>query len=194
MSDFDAVWIPRYGVNNGKPDKKPDFKCDLWQYTDRGRLDGYPGYLDLNKIISDKPLSYFTGATKVSKPKKEQPKKTGKTFKVVTTLNGYKTAADAKNRRNKAGTVKPGTYYVFNESQGMVNVTSKQGVPGSWINLADNKKTNVKSSNIKTYTVKKGDTLSGIAVKFGTTVKELQRLNGIKNPNLIYVNQKLRVK
>ncbi|MED2944249.1 LysM domain-containing protein [Bacillus swezeyi] len=40
-----------------------------------------------------------------------------------------------------------------------------------------------------TYTVKKGDTLSGIAQKYGTTVKALQRLNNIKDPNKIYVGQ-----
>lgn len=41
------------------------------------------------------------------------------------------------------------------------------------------------------YTVKKGDTLSGIAKKYGTTVAYLAKLNNIKNVNLIYVNQKL---
>lgn len=44
------------------------------------------------------------------------------------------------------------------------------------------------------YTVKSGDTLSGIAKKYGTTVKQLATWNNIKNVNLIYVNQKLRVK
>lgn len=61
MSDFDAVWIPRYGTNNGKPQTKPDYPCDLWQYTSVGRLEGYSGSLDLSVIISDKPLSFFTG-------------------------------------------------------------------------------------------------------------------------------------
>ena len=41
----------------------------------------------------------------------------------------------------------------------------------------------------RTYTVKKGDTLSSIANKFGTTVAKLVELNNIKNPNLIYVGQ-----
>lgn len=44
------------------------------------------------------------------------------------------------------------------------------------------------------YIVQSGDTLTAIAKKFGTTVQQLVELNGIKNPNLIYVNQKLRVK
>ena len=44
------------------------------------------------------------------------------------------------------------------------------------------------------YTVKAGDTLSAIAKKYGTSVDALVKLNGIKNPNLIYVNQKIRIK
>ena len=44
-----------------------------------------------------------------------------------------------------------------------------------------------------TYTVKKGDTLSEIAVKYKTTVSALQKLNNIKNVNLIYVGQKLTI-
>ncbi len=43
------------------------------------------------------------------------------------------------------------------------------------------------------YTVKIRDTLSKIAKKFGTTYKVLAAYNGIKNPNLIYVNQKIRI-
>lgn len=44
------------------------------------------------------------------------------------------------------------------------------------------------------YTVQKGDTLSGIASAHKTTVANLVRLNNIKNPNLIYPGQKLRLK
>ena len=44
-----------------------------------------------------------------------------------------------------------------------------------------------------TYTVVSGDTLSGIAERYGTTVAELQRLNNISNPNLIQVGQVLTI-
>ena len=44
------------------------------------------------------------------------------------------------------------------------------------------------------YTVKSGDTLSGIAAKYGTTYQKIAQMNGLTNPNKIYVGQKLRVK
>lgn len=45
------------------------------------------------------------------------------------------------------------------------------------------------------YTVKKGDTLSGIARKYDTTIQKILALNtNIKNPNLIEVGQRIRVK
>lgn len=43
------------------------------------------------------------------------------------------------------------------------------------------------------YTVKSGDTLSGIANNYQTTVNTLARLNNLSNPNLIYVGQRLLV-
>ena len=44
------------------------------------------------------------------------------------------------------------------------------------------------------YIVKSGDTLSEIAQKFNTTYQKIAKDNNIKNPNLIYPNQKLVIK
>jgi LysM repeat protein len=44
-----------------------------------------------------------------------------------------------------------------------------------------------------TYKVKKGDTLSGIAATFGTTVKVLSKLNHIEDPSKIRVGQVLKL-
>ena len=43
------------------------------------------------------------------------------------------------------------------------------------------------------YTVKAGDTLSGIAARYGTTYQKLAEYNGIANPNIIRVGQKIRI-
>lgn len=44
------------------------------------------------------------------------------------------------------------------------------------------------------HTVQRGETLSGIAKRYGTTYMKIAALNKIVNPNRIYVGQKLRVK
>ncbi|HDR8178650.1 GH25 family lysozyme [Bacillus cereus] len=49
----DFVWIPRYGG------KKPDYPCDIWQYTETGNVSGI-GKCDLNELIGSKPLFWFT--------------------------------------------------------------------------------------------------------------------------------------
>ncbi|PZM64871.1 hypothetical protein DOE73_14970 [Paenibacillus dendritiformis] len=43
------------------------------------------------------------------------------------------------------------------------------------------------------YTVKKGDTLSALARKYGTTVDAIAKANNISNVNLIFVGQKLTI-
>lgn len=67
----------------------------------------------------------------------EVPK--GKKYDVKTTINGYVNAVDAKNKKNAKTKVSAGNYYIYKESNGMVNVSSKQGVSGSWINPDENK-------------------------------------------------------
>ena len=55
--------------------------------------------------------------------------------------------------------------------------------PGSTVSVTDT-----------VYTVKKGDTLGGIAATFGTTLAKLKEWNNITNPDKINVGQKLIVK
>ena len=49
------------------------------------------------------------------------------------------------------------------------------------------------AQGVTVYTVKKGDTLSQIAAKYGTTYQAIAAYNGIKNPNVIRVGQKIRI-
>lgn len=55
------------------------------------------------------------------------------------------------------------------------------------------KKSDTTTKTTITYTVKKGDTLTSIAKKYNTTVSKLVKDNGIKNANLIYAGQKIKV-
>lgn len=61
---FDALWLPSYGQNTGSyqgVDPTVNKQYDLHQYTSNGRLAGYNGVLDLNRLSGKKALSYFTG-------------------------------------------------------------------------------------------------------------------------------------
>ena len=49
------------------------------------------------------------------------------------------------------------------------------------------------TENTIVYTVKRGDTLSQIALRYGTTVNQIVALNNIKNPNLIYPGERFTI-
>lgn len=80
-------------------------------------------------------------------------------------------------------------------SNGRWGQTSAYKFRGCIINPSVKSET-VPASTTKTltYTVKRGDTLSAIAKKYGTTVKQIAADNNIKNVNLIYAGQKLKIK
>lgn len=48
-------------------------------------------------------------------------------------------------------------------------------------------------NNLTIYTVQKGDTLSQIASRYRTTYKKIAQYNNIKNPDLIYIGQKIKI-
>ncbi len=96
-------------------------------------------YLDSDSIIkkSSKKTVTVSTTTKVVK----SGIVVGSTYKVKTVLTGYYTSDEAKNQVavNRTGKVYPGTYYIFNVANGMINVTKVKGSPGSWINPSKNK-------------------------------------------------------
>ena len=64
------------------------------------------------------------------------------------------------------------------------------GVPKYDVKKAEKKK----AEKTTTYKVKKGDTLSSIANKYGTTYTKIAKDNNLADPNKIYVGQKLKIK
>lgn len=80
--------------------------------------------------------------------------------------------------------------YTYNASE---LLTRRSEVEVSGRSAAANGKSKGKSRGRKTVTVRKGDTLSQIAARYGTTVAKLRRLNGLKGNN-IRAGSKLRVR
>src|SRR5699024_241551 len=173
----DFVWIPRYGTT------KPAFDCDLWQYTETGKMAGVPGNIDLNRLTGSKPLSYFTGgkvAKPVSKPTNKPKPNTSKTqtYKIKSgdTLSGI---------AKKFGTT-------VSNLQKLSNIKNASKIyAGQTIKVTGTAK---KSTSKKYHKVKSGDTVSGLASKYNTTQSKIKKWNGLKNVHKIYIDQKLRVK
>jgi LysM repeat protein len=122
--------------------------------------------------------------------------------------------AVSTNQYEKAGTLGNMTYYEVKAGDNLSNIAKKYGVDsGGILNVTHSpilNKNNIKAGQVllipkktapKTttpkpvyYTVGKGDNLSSIAKHFNTTIQKLSALNNIKNPNLISVGQKIKIK
>ena len=89
------------------------------------------------KQVADADKTETKTAKKPAPSTNNELKKGGK-YTLTTTKVGYYTAAEAKAGKatggHPTGKRKPGTYTIFNISQGMLNLTTQPGTPGSWIN------------------------------------------------------------
>ena len=175
-----GLWVADYGANTGSECNKPVVKWwpfyILWQYTSRGRVAGYNGNVDLNNFYGDAE-TWRKYATSESNPKPapapvpEPAKKSNDQIADEVLEGKWGNGEERKKRLTDAG-------YDYQAVQDIVN--KKLGVSNQ--------------PKVEYYTVQKGDNLTKIAKKYGTTVDQLVKWNGIKNKNLIYAGQKLRVR
>ena len=164
-------WIAQY---NSKCDYAGANK-DIWQYSDTGRVAGIAGDVDMNECYRDFPAEISGGSTSATKPAaKPNPAPTAKTHTVQSgeTLSGI--------------AAKYGTTY---QSLATINgITNPDLIyTGQVLKLSGS------AAAAKTYTVRSGDSLSGIAAKYGTTYQRLAQINNISNPNLIYAGQVIKI-
>lgn len=141
-----------------------DFRVDFWQYTSQGQVEGISGNVDMNKCF----VEIENSVENVDKPVENVHNKS-KNDIAVEVINGFwGNGAERRARLESAG-------YDYTEIQNLVNDM-------------------LKSKQEKVYIVKKGDNLTKIAHLYGTTVSRLVEVNNIKNPNLIRIGQKLKIK
>lgn len=144
---------------------------DMWQYTSKGKVNGISGNVDMNECYRDFPAEIFGKNTNVS----TKPTNVKSIDEIVNEVIAGKWGNQDDKPSREERLTKAG--YNYSEVQAEVNKLLKKH-----------------TSYVIYYTVKKGDTLSSIAKKYGTTVKQIVSWNKIKNPNLIYPGQKFRVK
>ena len=155
------------------------------QYSDQGIIPGINGYVDLNNFydgmfIGTPGSGGSTGGggntggiipdpvVRIKNPDGTYTVKSGDTLSVI--ANDFGVTVDQLVRWN--------------------NISNPNLITVGQILYFSDKSS---SGSGTTYVVQAGDTLSGIAARFGTTVAELVSLNNISNPNLIYVGQVLKI-
>ena len=175
------LWIAEYGTSY--PESNPIWGTSYagWQYSDTGYTPGVNGNSDLD-IFNERILL----DDKVSIP-------------------------GNRNEESSHGSVK---YYVVRSGDTLSKIASRFGTTTQElvklndisnpnliyvgeilkIPVINSVKSGASSKQYQsTYVVQNGDTLSKIASRFDTTVQYLARINGIKNPNLIYTGQVLKI-
>lgn len=146
LKKFD-FWVADYRASTIEAGK-PALACGMWQYSDKGRVNGITGNVDLDVAFVDYPALIKAKG-----------------------LNGYTANADASQTAQKGAN---------KETTPPKQNTPKKGNSGQ-------------KTAYKTYTVKKGDTLTAIASKYKTTWRTLAVLNNLDNPDLLKVGQKLKI-
>lgn len=213
-----ALWIAQYANMNATgyqdaPWNEGAYSCAIRQYSSCGRLSGYSGNLDLNKAYMDaaawKKYANPSGGASAPSPAPSKPSASapsGSTLDLVYHIVTNDINGDA--RRDYCGSR-------YDEVQGFINDThdASASTLAKWIRAGKYGNNPVRQTVIEacggkyqeaqdiingkgkqtTYVVKSGDTLSGIAAKFGTTYQAIAAKNGISNTNLIYPGQVLKI-
>lgn len=200
-----CLWVAAY--RDYSVMTRPDYNyfpsmdgINMWQFTSTAIAGGYDYNVDLLGITLN---GYKNG--NVEQPKSQpqavkQGQKADNTPKsAIQVGNTVRVKFGVKRWANGIGMpswVQSNTYKVQQVSGNRLLL----GGIMSWINASDVEVVSVTNNTPRVttsatyYVVRYGDTLSGIASRYGTSWQNLQRLNGLRNPNWLSVGQRLVIR
>lgn len=173
------LWIAEYGVEF--PSQTNWKFWEGFQYTSTGIVSGIRGYVDRNKFteqifLNDETYIDPSGDSENYSQDSEYIVQRGDTLSGIA---------------RKYGTT-VNELVILNRQIQNPNLI----FPGERIRVPINGNINNEDRYITNhiiYTVQRGDTLSELALRYGTTVQSIASLNNIKNVNLIYIGERLRI-
>ena len=190
-----SLWVAQYDGNEISEEVIWETWAG-WQYTDTGTVEGINGNADLNTFndgIFLKDSSQVIQPVQTETPSKESSENESTESKIPTT-----------NPSTITYLVKKGdTLYWIARSYNVTvsSIVAENNIknpnfiyPGDQLRIVKNDSNQSSlSSTHKTYIVKPGDTLWKIAKNYGTTVDKLVKDNNIKNRNLIYPGDQIKI-
>lgn len=206
-ADFDkdvSVWVAQY-----YKECQYEGDYDIWQYASDGKVSGISGNCDVNYLYDESIIKQNGSSTGDKKSVDELAEEVidgkwgdGEDRKAKLEKAGYDYDAvqnrvnEILSEKNKKKSITEVAKDVINGKYGNGDARKKKlEAEGYDYDTVQAKVNQLLGANVtKTYTVKSGDTLSGIASKYKTTVSKLVKDNNIKNANLIYPGQKIVIK
>lgn len=127
-------------------------------------------------------------------------------LKSINNLSGNMLSIGQKLKISESASPSSGTYYTVKKGDTLYSIASKNGLTVNELKSLNNLTSNTltigqsllidkapsPSTDITTYTVKKGDSLYQIAKQYNTTISNLMTINNLKSSNLS-IGQKLKV-
>ena len=190
LGDY-GIWLaeyPDYALRGWNDYVAPNYSGDyaMHQFTSSGNISGWSDVLDLSLFFGDaNAWLAYAGATGQSVP---APQPQAQTY-VQPVQNDCTTYIVQAGDTLSGIAARYGTTY---QSLAAINNIADPNriYPGQEI-VIDGA---AEEASTEYYTIQPGDTLSGIAAKFGTTWKWLAEVNSIGDPNLIYPGNTIRVR
>lgn len=171
------IWIAEYGVR--KPSKNDKWKVWVgFQYKDNARISGIRGYVDADYYTSSILLKEHTVLPENTHRNKEK-----NNIKVIRVRRGD-TLSKIAIKYNTS----------ISEITALNNIKNRNLIyMGEKLKIYYSEYDNLGETNHYIYTIKRGDTLFEISKKFKVSIRELIRINNIKNPNKIYAGERLKI-
>lgn len=154
----------------------------MWQYTSSGSVNGISGNVDMNTAIKDYPAIIGSAQPPVQpvEPPKETPKDNTPQAAAYTVKKGDTLSKIAADHGTTLAAVIAANPQITNPN--LIHVGDVVNIPGA------------AKPAVKTYTVKKGDSLSKIATAHKVTLAAVIAANPqIANPNLIHVGDVVNI-
>lgn len=179
------LWVAQYGVN--EPQDNGHWKnWEGYQYSSTGRVSGISGNVDLDKYTKN---IFLTDKEEV--PIVEKPKCT-KEDRILYKVQSGDTLSQIAQKNNT--TVSHLVQINNIKNPNLIYVGEILTISCNHNNNSGNENGNNSDNDVINYKIKSGDTLSEIALKYNTTVSNIVNLNNIKNPNLIYTGDVIKVR
>lgn len=103
-----SIWVACYGSNTGKAGRKPKTSVyDMWQYSSKGRVDGYDGNIDVNYCYKDFGEKVATTTKPSTKPATTVAKRKTVTELANEVLAGKWGNGEARKKKLKAAGYNP---------------------------------------------------------------------------------------